>query len=111
MVDTEYAAAFELIAIAGDSKSESMQAIECAREFQFEEAKEHLKKANEKLKGAHGSHFSLIQKEASGEKVEVNLILVHAEDHLSGAILMKDQAEEFIELYQIIKELKDQIKR
>lgn len=108
MIEAEYSVAFELIANAGDSKSESMQSIECARLFQFDEAKEHLKKASEKLKKAHSSHFELIQKEASGEKVEVNLILVHAQDHLSGAILTRDQAEEFIELYQIIKELKDQ---
>ncbi|WP_428910851.1 PTS lactose/cellobiose transporter subunit IIA [Niallia sp. Krafla_26] len=108
MEEMEYTVAFELISHAGDSKSESMMAIECAREFQFEEAKEHLMKAGEKLTKAHNSHLNLIQNEAKGEKVKVNIILVHAQDHLSGAILIKDQAEEFINLYQMIKEIKEQ---
>lgn len=105
MNESSYDIAFELIANAGDSKSESLMAIEAAREFNFEEANNHLDIASEKLSIAHKVQSNLIQNEARGNKVDVNIILVHAQDHLSGAILMKDQAEEFIKLYEIINKL------
>lgn len=105
MNESSYDIAFKLIANAGDSKSESLMAIEAAREFNFEEANSHLEIATEKLSEAHKIQSSLIQNEARGNKVDVNIILVHAQDHLSGAILMKDQADEFIKLYEIINKL------
>ena len=105
MNESSYDIAFELIANAGDSKSESLMAIEAAREFNFEEANSYLEIATEKLSEAHKIQSSLIQNEARGNKVDVNIILVHAQDHLSGAILMKDQADEFIKLYEIINKL------
>lgn len=101
----EYQIAFELIAVAGDSKVESMAAIEDASEFRFEEAQERLKAADEKMAEAHHIQTDLLQKEASGEKTEVNIILVHAQDHLTTAIIMRDQAEMMIRLYQTIEKL------
>mgnify|MGYP001272906294 FL=1 len=53
MNESSYDIAFELIANAGDSKSESLMAIEAAREFNFEEANSHLEIATEKLSEAH----------------------------------------------------------
>ena len=49
MNESSYDIAFELIANAGDSKSESLMAIEAAREFNFEEANSQLEIATEKL--------------------------------------------------------------
>ena len=43
---------------------------------------------------------SLIQGEANGEGVEVNIILVHAQDHLSMAITASDVAERMVEMYE-----------
>lgn len=109
MNEKNYEIAFELISNAGDSKSDSMMAIEAAREFRFEDAEEYLKNANEKLKEAHKAQANLIHQEASGQIVDVNIILVHGQDHLSGAIITRDQAEEFINLYKIIHDLNEKI--
>ena len=49
----------------------------------------------------------MIQEEANGSPVEVNIILVHAQDHLTMAMMARDNAEEFIHLYRVIKELKE----
>lgn len=38
--------------------------------------------------------------EAQGKSVELNIVLIHAEDHLTMAIMSIDFAEEFIELYK-----------
>ena len=47
----------------------------------------------------------LIQGEARGEKSELSLILVHAQDHLTTAMIMIDQAEEFLNIYRLLSKV------
>ena len=101
-----YEMAFGLILNAGNSKSKSLMAIETAREFEFEEAENLVAEAEKDLRAAHQTQTDLIQSEAGGEKMELNLIMVHAQDHLTTAMIMIDQANEFINLYRLISELK-----
>lgn len=108
MNDEDYAVAFQLIMNAGNSKSFSMMAMEAARNFDFEEAEKHLKEAEAQMREAHQSQIDMIQQEAQGNPVPVNIILVHAQDHLTMAMMAKDQATEIVNLYRMIKELKDQ---
>ncbi|WP_367567605.1 PTS lactose/cellobiose transporter subunit IIA [Lacrimispora sp.] len=108
-MDENYASAFQLIMNAGNSKSFSMMAMEAAREFNFEEAEKHLKEAEGEMRAAHQSQIDMIQQEAQGNPVDVNIILVHAQDHLTMAMMAKDQAAEVLNLYRMIKELKDKI--
>ena len=110
-MDENYAVAFQLIMNAGNSKSLSMMAMESAREFNFEEAEKYLKEAEEEMRSAHQSQIDLIQQEAQGNPVEVNIILVHAQDHLTMAMMAKDQAAEILNLYRMIKDLKDKIEK
>ena len=48
----------------------------------------------------HQVHASLIQQEANGEKVEVVLLLMHAEDQLMAAETTKLLATKLINLYK-----------
>ncbi len=100
-----YETAFNLILNAGNSKSKSMMAIEEAREFNFEEAETLIKEAREDLRAAHQTQTDLIQGEARGEKTELSLIMVHAQDHLTTAMMMVDQAEEFLNLYRLLSKV------
>lgn len=104
MVDL-YEVAFGLILNAGNSKSNSLMSIEASREFNFEEAEELIKQAEEELHLAHQTQTELIQNEASGEKSEVNIILVHAQDHLTTAMIMIEQAKEFNHIYKLLSKL------
>lgn len=88
-----------LIIFSGDARSYSMEAIQLAKTGKIEEAKELLGKAGEQLGEAHHSQTTLIQNEAAGNKAEVSLLLVHAQDHLMTTITLKDMATEFVELY------------
>lgn len=106
MVDEEYQTSFTLIAIAGDSRADSMLAIKAAKALDFSKAEKLIILAEKKLNEAHGLQTSLIQREAGGEKVEVNIILVHSQDHLTMAMMAKDNAEEFISFYKEIAVLK-----
>ena len=51
--DAVYEASFQLIGFAGDSKAESMAAIECAKAGDFEAAAEHLAAADKTMVEAH----------------------------------------------------------
>jgi len=94
---------FGLISHSGDAKSLLMEAIGEAKEGEFEKAKKKIEAASEKLNLAHQVQTSLIQSEAGGEKQEASLLLIHAQDHLMNAILLKDLATEFIDLYKKIE--------
>ncbi len=91
---------FGLITSSGNAKSFAMEAIQHAKEGEFDEARAAIKSAEDALNEAHKTQTSLIQQEARGEKVEVSVLLIHAQDHLMNAIMLKDLAIEFVDLYE-----------
>jgi cellobiose-specific phosphotransferase system component IIA len=93
----------DIISLSGAVKKEFLQSVKLAKKNNFEEAKETFEKADEKLIKAHLKQTELINQEANGEKVESSLLLTHAQDHLMTALLLKEMASEFIDLYKIVK--------
>ncbi|MFC7394450.1 PTS lactose/cellobiose transporter subunit IIA [Scopulibacillus cellulosilyticus] len=91
---------FHIILHGGNARSLAMEAVSLAKNGNFDEAREKLKKASEEISEAHKTQTSLIQKEAEGEKTDVSLLLVHAQDHLMNALTIQDFAKEFVELYE-----------
>jgi PTS system cellobiose-specific IIA component len=91
---------FKMIAAIGEAKSRIMHAMDLANERKIEEAKKMLESSNEKIVEAHHQHFDLIQKEANGEKVEIGLLFLHAEDQLMTTALLKDMAAQMIRMYE-----------
>ncbi|MGT2667109.1 PTS lactose/cellobiose transporter subunit IIA [Streptococcus rifensis] len=89
-----------LIVNGGNARSLAMKAIYAAKKGDFEEAEAHLAECNDYLVQAHHAQTDLLTKEASGEKTEISLLMVHAQDHLMNAITVKDMATEFVELYK-----------
>lgn len=98
--------AFEIISNVGMGKSLAIEAIREARKANYEVAYEKIKEANEFLLQGHHAHANLIQKEASGEKLEFSLIIMHAEDQLISAETIKDLAIEIIEVHKDLKKSK-----
>lgn len=95
--------AMEIIANSGMSRSSSMEAIKYAKNMEFEKAEEKIKEAEEYYFNAHESQNELIFKETRGEdKIDVNILMVHAQDHLTMALMTKDNAKEFLDLYKKI---------
>jgi len=89
-----------LIAGAGDSRSYCMEAIDCARSGDFDEARELVAKAVGAMVETHEIQTDLIRDEMEGRGDAVSLLMVHAQDHLNLALVMRDMAEEFITLYE-----------
>ncbi|SJZ40631.1 PTS system, cellobiose-specific IIA component [Pilibacter termitis] len=89
-----------IIMNAGDAKSSAVEAIQAAKKGEFDLAEERLKHAGEALVGAHHSQTEMLTKAAQGEKIEIGIYMVHAQDHLMTAIAFTDLAKEFVELYK-----------
>lgn len=100
-----YETAFQLILAAGDSKSASMEAIRKAREYKFTDAENFLVNAQESLTYAHQIQTNLIQNEARGNATDLNMIMIHAQDHLSMALITLDNAKELLHVYGILYQL------
>ncbi|WP_138420348.1 PTS lactose/cellobiose transporter subunit IIA [Aquibacillus sediminis] len=92
--------AFQIILYAGNGKSSAMEAIQEAKEGNFEAADKKIEEASEELGKAHGYQTQLLQQEASGEGQSVNVILVHSQDHLMTSMTVRDLAVEIIEIYR-----------
>lgn len=91
----------------GDAKSHSMEAIQLAKKGEFDLAEEKLQTADEALTRAHHSQTSLLSNEAAGKKTEINLLMVHGQDHLMNAITFRDMASEVIEVYRTFLPIKN----
>lgn len=100
MNPADYDVAFAIISSAGNAKSNAMMAIRAAREGDLDEAARLLTAADEGLHEAHTAQTAILTQEARGTAVPVNIILVHAQDHLAGAMLIRDLADEFVHLYR-----------
>lgn len=90
----------KLIVESGEAKSAAFEAIHAARKGEFKQAEERLKFAGTHLMEAHHRQTALIQQEATGERHEVSLLMVHAQDHLMTAMVVRDLAQEFLALYR-----------
>ena len=91
-----------LIVNSGGARSSASEAIQYAKGGDLEKARQSLKDARETVNLAHHSQTQLIQAEIRGEKAPLNLLMVHAQDHLMNALVVIDLAEEFVDLYEKI---------
>ncbi|MDQ1146532.1 PTS system cellobiose-specific IIA component [Bacillus sp. SORGH_AS 510] len=90
---------FQIILHGGNGRSAAIEAIHSAKQGDFEGAREKLREADNSLHEAHQFQTALIQGEIRGEKTEISLLMVHAQDHLMNAMTMKELAAEVVELY------------
>ncbi len=94
---------FQIILHGGNGKSSAMEAIAAAKAGDFVVAREKIQESAEALNEAHKIQTTLIQNEVRGNKVEISLLMVHAQDHLMNAITLKDLASEIVDLYETVK--------
>lgn len=100
MNEDKYTNDFQIIAYAGDAKSQAMLAILAAKEGDFDKAEKCLHTSETEMNQAHEMQFKMLQEEANGEKVDINIVTIHAQDHITMAIVTHDLAVQIIELYK-----------
>lgn len=92
--------AFEIILYSGDARTLVHEGFQAMRADKFEKAAEKLEAANESLVKAHKSQTGLLQAYANGEKVVMEVIMVHAQDHLMTTMTLREVALEMLALYE-----------
>ena len=97
MEKNKYSDEFQLIAMAGSSRSKSMMALRHARIGNFEEAYALLEKAEEEMRNAHQCQLQV----SGNGNTEISILTVHSQDHLAMASVTYDLVSEMI---QILKE-------
>lgn len=92
--------AFEIILYSGDARTLVHEGFQAMRENEFEKAEEKLEAANDSLVKAHQTQTGLLQEYASGEKIVMEIIMVHAQDHLMTTMTLREVALEMLALYK-----------
>lgn len=90
----------QLIVHAGDARSCAMEALRNAREGDFTQAEEKMQQCEQAMTLAHQIQADLLEG-SFAEGAAVDMLLVHAQDHLTMAILTYDFALELIALHRI----------
>lgn len=98
-------AAFSIISTVGTARSCYIEAIQKAKEGNWDEIDELFKAGDEAYNEGHDAHMGLLTKEAEGNSEGVNLLLLHAEDQLMSAEGFRTIATEFIDVYKRLEKL------
>lgn len=90
----------ELIINAGESRSCAMQALYAAKAGKWDEVDGLLEESTAASKRAHAVQTQLIGMDEGTGKVPVNLVMVHAQDHIMTSMLARELIEELIEVHK-----------
>lgn len=88
----------KIIAISGEARSNALMAIDQAIEDNIDQAEAMMARSHESLTAAHEYHTKLLTKEAQGDPIAINLLLIHASNILSNAEAAYDYAEKLIKV-------------
>ena len=94
-----------IIIYSGDAKGYLYEALSKSKEGKYDEIDGLIEKANESIGKAHDIQTSMLQKEASGEPIDVTILFVHSQDHLMTTISERNLILEIIELRKLINPL------
>jgi len=94
--------AFQIILESGDARTIVHEAFGLMRESKFEEANEKLDLANEAVIRAHRSQTDLLKKFADGQSFDMDILMVHSQDHLMTTMTLREVAVEMLHLYEKI---------
>lgn len=101
-MDTEelQVAAFEIILNSGNARTLVHEAFDAMRTGSYELAEQKLEDANGEMLKAHQAQTELLQKYAGGVEIKIEIIMVHAQDHLMTTMTLREVALEMLELYK-----------
>ena len=83
----------ELIINAGEARSFAMQALRAAKQHNWSQVDVLLTQASQASKRAHDVQTMLIGLDEGTGKIPVNLIMVHAQDHIMTSMLAREMIE------------------
>ena len=93
-------AAFEIILHSGTARTEIHEAFADMREGRFDEAEAKLDHSNEEILEAHHAQTKLLQDYPSRVEIKIEIIMVHAQDHLMTTMTLLEVAKEMLVLHR-----------
>lgn len=96
--------AFSIILDSGSARTAVHEAFQNMRKGNYTETEEKLELANNELIKAHNTQTDLLHEYANGEKIETEIIMVHAQDHLMNTMTLREVALEMLMLYKKVTE-------
>lgn len=97
----------ELIIHGGDARSKAIEAMQKLKVNDFGGARALIKECNDSILTAHKVQTKMLQDEAGGCGSNVQLLVVHAQDHLMDAMVIRDVVNNLIDIqennYNLIK--------
>lgn len=90
----------QIIAFSGEARSLAFNGLKEARAKNFDKAEAYMEESAEASLKAHKAQTDLLIQEANGEKNDISILLIHAQDHLMTSILAKDLIQEMIGMYK-----------
>ncbi|MET3558504.1 PTS system cellobiose-specific IIA component [Streptococcus rupicaprae] len=92
--------AFEIILNSGNARTIVHEAFAAMREGNYDLAAEKLEESNKELLLAHQAQTKLLHEYAGGTEIKIEIIMVHAQDHLMTTMTLREVALEMLELYK-----------
>lgn len=92
--------AFELILHSGNARSLAHEALSLIKIKNKDEANKKLKEAQQELVEAQKLHAQFLRNMANNEEIKIDLLMVHAEDHVSGSQSCLEMTKEIITIYE-----------
>lgn len=102
--------AFKIISYSGMSRAAVHEAMDSMRQGDFILADKKLQEAEDQMVLAHKAQTKLLQDFANGTEIEVQIIMVHAQDILMTTMTLKEIALEMKEMYKQIRKLDSSMK-
>lgn len=91
---------FNIITFAGAASSYAFSALQAAKDGDFAKADQFMQQSRESSKLAHKAQSDLLHDELNGNPSDVNVLLVHAQDHLMQCNLAQELIDHIITLYK-----------
>lgn len=91
-----------LIINAGQARSLAYAALKQAKLGDFAAARTMMEQSRMALSEAHRVQTKLIEDDQGEGKINVSLVLVHAQDHLMNAMLARELVTELIDVHEML---------
>ena len=98
---------FNIISSVGMAKSSYVEAMRAAAKGDYELCEAKMKEGDDFYSKGHDAHLELLAKEANAEDFAPGVILMHAEDQMMAAEVVRLMAEENIKMSKKIQALEN----
>ena len=91
---------FQIILHGGNARCIAYDALKEAKQGNREAAAAKMAEAREEMTLAGCDHAKLLQSFVSDEALTVEMLLVHAEDHMASSKVIVEMAQELLDIYE-----------